>query len=264
MPLSHSRYPGVRMSLKDMKTQPCSAIHGTPQLRTSSFLFAKIAWLPLAFSLGGCAYIPHKPLVDGQTTASPVSAARVTATGSIFHSGQAMNYGYQPLFEDRRPRNIGDTLTIVLQENVSASKSSSANASRGGSAGLNFDTTPNMLNGLFGGDRANTAISGDSAFNGKGGAAAQNTFSGTITVTVNQVLENGNLNVVGEKQIAINQGTEFIRFSGVVNPRTISGSNTVVSTQVADARIEYVGNGYINEAQQMGWLQRLFLNVSPF
>src|SRR5690606_42061672 len=67
-----------------------------------------------------------------------------------------------------------------------------------------------------------------------------------------------------EKQIAINQGTEFIRFSGVVNPRTISGANTVPSTQVADARIEYVGNGYINEAQTMGWLQRLFLNLSPF
>ena len=88
-------------------------------------------------------------------------------------------------------------------------------------------------------------------------------FSGTLTVTVDQVLVNGNLHVVGEKQIAINQGTEFIRFSGVVNPRTISGSNTVPSTQVADARIEYVGNGYINEAQNMGWLQRFFLNLSP-
>ncbi|WP_260459727.1 flagellar biosynthetic protein FliO [Enterobacter ludwigii] len=88
--------------------------------------------------------------------------------------------------------------------------------------------------------------------------------TGTITVTVNELLPNGNLRVVGEKQIAINQGTEFIRFSGVVNPRFISGGNTVPSTQVADARIEYVGNGYINEAQNMGWLQRLFLNLSPF
>lgn len=175
-----------------------------------------------------------------------------------------MNYGYQPMFEDRRPRNVGDILTIVLQENVSASKSSSANTSRGGSGSLAFDATPRFLAGAFGGDRANTTISGKNDFSGKGGAAAQNTFSGTITVTVKQVLENGNLLVVGEKQIEINQGTEFIRFSGVVNPRTISGSNTVASTQVADARIEYVGNGYINEAQQMGWLQRLFLNLSPF
>ena len=119
------------------------------------------------------------------------------------------------------------------------------------------------LQGLFGNARADVEASGGNTFNGKGGANASNTFNGTLTVTVDQVLVNGNLHVVGEKQIAINQGTEFIRFSGVVNPRTISGSNTVPSTQVADARIEYVGNGYINEAQNMGWLQRFFLNLSP-
>ena len=171
--------------------------------------------------LTGCAYIPQKPLVGGETSAAPTPVAAASVNGAIFQSGQAMNYGYQPMFEDRRPRNVGDTLTIALQENVSASKSSSATASRDGSTDVGMST-------------------------------------------VKQVLENGNLAVVGEKQIAINQGTEFIRFSGIVNPRTISASNTVVSTQVADARIEYVGNGYINEAQQMGWLQRLFLNLSPF
>lgn len=83
-------------------------------------------------------------------------------------------------------------------------------------------------------------------------------------MTVDRLLANGNLHAVGEKQIAINQGTEFIRFSGVVNPRTITGTNTVSSNQVADARIEYVGDGYINEAQTMGWLQRFFMNISPF
>lgn len=220
--------------------------------------------LTLPLLLTACVQFPHTPLVSGTTTASPQPAMPVAANGSIFQAGQIMKYGYQPIFEDRRPRNIGDTLTILLQENVSASKSSSAGASRDGSTGLSFDATPHMLQGVFGGDRANTAVSGDSKFAGKGGAAAKNAFSGTITVTVRQVLDNGNLSVIGEKQIAINQGTEFIRFSGVVNPRTISGNNTVVSTQVSDARIEYVGNGYINEAQQMGWLQRLFLNISPF
>jgi flagellar L-ring protein precursor FlgH len=97
----------------------------------------------------------------------------------------------------------------------------------------------------------------------KGGANAANTFNGVITVTVMDVLPNGNLMVSGEKQMLINQGTEFIRFSGVVNPRTVSTNNTVPSTQVADARIEYSAKGYIDEAQQMGWLQRFFLNVMP-
>ncbi|WP_163326506.1 flagellar basal body L-ring protein FlgH [Klebsiella aerogenes] len=215
-------------------------------------------------TLSGCAYIPHKPLVDGSTSAQPAPPTAPVPNGSIFQAAQPMNYGYQPLFEDRRPRNVGDTLTIVLQENVSASKSSSANASRNGSSKFGVATAPRYLDGLLGNARADMDISGDNSFGGKSGANANNTFNGTITVTVNQVLSNGNLHVVGEKQIAINQGTEFIRFSGVVNPRTISGSNSVTSTQVADARIEYVGNGYINEAQTMGWLQRFFLNVSPY
>ncbi len=224
----------------------------------------RLCSITLMLMLSGCAYLPRKPLIEGSTTAAPMAMPPVIHNDAIFQPGQTMNYGYQPMFEDRRPRNVGDILTIVLQENVSASKSSSASSSRDGSDSLAFDATPRFLAGLFGSDRANTSITGKNDFAGKGGAAARNTFSGTLTVTVKQVLENGNLRVVGEKQIEINQGTEFIRFSGVVNPRTISGSNTVSSTQVADARIEYVGNGYINEAQQMGWLQRLFLNLSPF
>jgi len=140
--------------------------------------------LPLLVTLlaNGCAYFPHTPLVPGTTTAAPAPAAPPVPNGSIFQSVQPMNYGYQPLFEDRRPRNIGDTLTIVLQENVSASKSSSANASRNGSTKFGFDTTPRYLEGLFGNARAAVDTSGDNTFAGKGGAAANNSFTGTLTV----------------------------------------------------------------------------------
>ncbi|MDD0148728.1 flagellar basal body L-ring protein FlgH, partial [Shigella flexneri] len=68
---------------------------------------------------------------------------------------------------------------------------------------------------------------------------------------------------IGEKQVAINRGIEFIRFSGVINPSNISKNNLVASTQIADARIEYVNNGKINDAQKMGWFQRFLLNISP-
>lgn len=223
-----------------------------------------IAVVAGAMLLSGCAHIMQKPLVQGPTSAAPLQMTSVTSGGSLFQTGQAMNYGYQPMFEDRRPRNVGDTLTILLQENVSASKSSSSSANRNGSAGVGLTALPKAMKGWLGDGRADFEAEGRSDFNGKGGAAARNTFTGTITVTVKDLLPNGNLMVVGEKQIAINQGTEFIRFSGVVNPRTITGANTVPSTQVSDARIEYVGNGYINEAQNMGWLQRLFLNIAPF
>lgn len=212
----------------------------------------------LMLVVAGCAQIPRASVVGEQEQISIVDRPPPIPNGSIY---QARQGGYQPLFEDRRPRSIGDILTIVLDEEVSASKNSQSNAGRSGSASLELAQLPDVLDTLaeYGFD-----ISGENDFTGSGGSQANNSFTGTITVSVLEVMNNGNLRVRGEKQIAINQGTEFIRFSGVVNPRTITAQNTVPSTQVADARIEYVGDGYINEAQHMGWLQRFFLNVSPF
>ncbi|MBT2774216.1 flagellar basal body L-ring protein FlgH [Halomonas sp. ISL-60] len=211
----------------------------------------------LMLVVAGCAQIPRASVVGEQEQISIVDRPPPIPNGSIYQARQ----GYQPLFEDRRPRAIGDILTIVLDEEVSASKNSQSNAGRSGSASLELAQLPDVLDTLaeYGFD-----ISGENDFAGSGGSQANNSFTGTITVSVLEVMNNGNLRVRGEKQIAINQGTEFIRFSGVVNPRTITAQNSVPSTQVADARIEYVGDGYINEAQHMGWLQRFFLNVSPF
>jgi flagellar L-ring protein FlgH len=216
-------------------------------------------WLSglIVLLLNGCAQLPRSSVVGEQEQMPIPEAPPSRPNGAIFQSHR----GYQPLFEDRRPRMAGEILTIVLDEQVSASKTSASNANRGGSASLGLTELPDALATLaeYGFD-----LSGNNDFSGGGGSQANNSFTGTITVSVLEVMNNGNLRVRGEKQIAINQGIEFIRFSGVVNPRTITGQNTVVSTQVADARIEYVGEGYINEAQHMGWLQRFFLNVSPF
>ncbi|WP_425431907.1 flagellar basal body L-ring protein FlgH [Halomonas saccharevitans] len=225
------------------------------QGRSAAGRLAVIALVLLV--LGGCAQIPHASVVGEQERIEIAERPAPRANGSIYQAER----GYHPLFEDRRPRMMGDILTIVLDEEVSASKNSQSNADRSGSSSLELAQLPDALDTLaeYGFD-----IAGDSDFSGGGGSEANNSFTGTITVSVVEVMNNGNLRVRGEKQIAINQGTEFIRFSGVVNPRTITAQNTVPSTSVADARIEYVGDGYINEAQHMGWLQRFFLNVSPF
>lgn len=209
----------------------------------------------------GCAQIPREPLVHQPMTARAESYAAMTprrAPGAIFQEGPGAN----ALFEDRRPRNIGDILTILISEKVNATKNSGANASRTGSTTGVFSAIPKLIGGLL--DGQGTNLSGTNKLDAKGGANANNTFNGVITVTVTDVMGNGNLLVSGEKQMGINQGTEYIRFSGVVNPRTVSGNNTVPSTLVADARIEYSAKGYIDEAQTMGWMQRIFLNVMPF
>ncbi|MCH2559111.1 MAG: flagellar basal body L-ring protein FlgH [Alcanivorax sp.] len=215
------------------------------------------AALAALLTLAGCAQLPRPSVVGEQEKVTITQPPPPEPNGSLFQARR----GYRPLFEDRRPVMIGDVLTVVLDEQVSASKSSQSNADRNGSAALTPTAVPKGLEDLsdYGFD-----ITGENTFQGGGGSQARNTFSGTITVTVLEVIGNGNLRVRGEKQILINQGTEFIRFSGVVDPLEITAGNRVLSTQVADARIEYVGDGYINEAQTMGWLQRFFLNISPF
>ncbi|WP_428983504.1 flagellar basal body L-ring protein FlgH [Paraburkholderia phymatum] len=211
----------------------------------------------LAVALGGCGLVPKQPITQQPMSALPPTPPSLQTPGSIYNPG----YAGRPLFEDQRPRNVGDILTIVIAENINATKSSGANANRDTATKFGVPTS-GFLGGLFG--KMNLDASGNNAFKAQGGASAANTFNGTITVTVTNVLPNGNLVVSGEKQMLINQGNEFVRFSGVVNPNTINGLNAVYSTQVADAKIEYSAKGYIDEAENMGWLQRFFLNVAPW
>ncbi len=212
--------------------------------------------------LGACAMVPPEPVVVGPLSAPPPAPIppQAISNGSIY---QPTAYGNYPLFEDRRPRNIGDIVTIVIQEKTNAAKNVSTNTDRNSEAGLEFGVSPSILPGDLGA-RQNFGVTGNNSAQGSGSSRADNMFAGTLTTTVIGVMPNGNLQVAGEKQIAINRGSEYIRFSGVVDPRSISGSGTVPSTLVADARIEYRSRGVMDEVQTMGWLQRFFLNISPF
>lgn len=213
-------------------------------------------------ALSGCALVPPEPVVTGPLTAPPPlpPLPSAQANGSIY---QPTAYGNYPLFEDRRPRNVGDIVTVIIQEKTNAAKNVQTTTDRSGSAGMDVELAPAILPTDLGA-KQNFGISGTNASQGKGSTRADNTFQGTLTTTVIGVLPNGNLQIAGDKQIAINRGSEHIRFSGVVDPRSITGSNTVSSTQVADARIEFRSKGTMDEVQTMGWLQRFFLNISPF
>ena len=210
--------------------------------------------------LSGCAAIqatPPSAVHQPMSVRPEAMATALPANGAIYQTVQA-----RPLFEDRRARRIGDTITINLVERNTAQKSANANATRNGNMTAGIGPISRLplsgLNGLV------LEAEAESDFNGKGAAAANNVFNGTITVTVIDVYPNGNLLVSGEKMVAINQGNEFIRFSGVINPNNVTTANTVQSTQVADARIEYRGSGFIDESNTMGWLQRFFVAIMPF
>ncbi len=244
------------MSVTD-DDRPRSVMGGFMAGRDGLGILARGLCLLVLLMMSGCAQLPHESVVPDTGPVSYPEAPMSQPNGAIYQA----RYGYQPLFQDRRPRQLGDIITITINEDVSASKDSSANANREGSMGLDLETIPDLMSFL---EDNGLDVSGENDFEGSGGASASNTFTGTLTATVVDIRPNGNLSIRGEKRIAINQGTEYIRFSGVVDPRSVTTQNTVPSGQVADARIEYVGDGYINEAQHMGWLQRLWLNIAPF
>lgn len=223
-------------------------IKATCQLRGATTLQA----ISLVAIMSGCAVAPNS-IVLQPTTAKPVSPSVLPqANGAIFQTA-----AYRPLFEDRRARMIGDILTIVITEKTSAGKASANSSSKSGST--------NFAAPLLFGSAAAVGLQASSAnkLDGKGAETASNNFTGTLGVTVVDVLQNGNLVVSGEKQIAFDGGAEFVRFSGVVSPDMITAGNIVSSTKVADARVEYRTNSQLDNAQVMSLLTRFFLSFIP-
>lgn len=214
--------------------------------------------LPLVLSgvLAACSVTPST-IVQTPTTAKPVPLDRTAASnGAIYRTAT-----YKPLFEDRRARLIGDTLTIQITENTSAGKQGAGSSSRSGKVAAAVNPTTGLPVNL----KNPISVGADSSLSNeeKAASSSSNNFSGTISVTVIDVLENGNLVVSGEKQIAFDRGAEFVRFSGVVNPDTIALGNNVPSTKVADARVEYRTNTQLDAAQVVSILARFFLSLSP-
>lgn len=197
-------------------------------------------------------------------TARPIEKkAAPLDNGSIFQAGS----NERPLFEDRRPRNVGDVLIINIAETTAASEKTSSNMDSSGSINVATPTvTGGVLPHIIGEPVGPFSINGGSSLKNasKSDSAGNNSFSGTITVTVVEVLPNGNLLVSGEKQVAIRQSQKYVRFSGVVNPNTIMGGNTVQSTQVADVRVEYKGATNIDLSAVTSMVGNFFLSIFPF
>lgn len=207
-------------------------------------------------ALSGCATVPES-IVQMPTTVKPQQAVvSMPANGAIFQAA-----AYRPLFEDRRARLVGDILTITINEKTSAGKSAASSSSKTGSVNFAVPTVVGLPFKTF--QDSKLAASSATKSEDKDAGSASNNFTGTIGVTVVEVLANGNLVVSGEKQVALDKGAEFIRFSGVVSPDTIATGNIVSSTLVADARVEYRTNSRIDKAELMGLLARFFFSFLP-
>ncbi|MFC3625371.1 flagellar basal body L-ring protein FlgH [Vogesella amnigena] len=213
--------------------------------------------------LAGCA-TQSAPITQQPMSMRPQpQAVTVPAEGSIFQGGS-----YQPFFEDKVPLRVGDILTVTVAENTTSSSSEDTAGSRDGSidgsigASLNLPFVPGAIEKKL----AGTSLSGSGSASSNGSSSSKNSskLQATITVTVIDVYANGNLLVSGEKQLKVNDEHQFVRLSGVVNPRDINQDRTIASTRLADARIEQVSQGRSRLFNDIGWLQKIFLTLIPF
>lgn len=217
----------------------------------------------LAVALAGCQQMARLPAVEVALPsaalplpADPPPAAARPAPGAIYSVAT-----YRPLFESHRARMVGDTLQVQIQETLSATQTATSSVERKGSVNAGVTALPLLKGSAL--TRASATGSGNTAHEGSGSTQASNDFKGVVTATVVQVLPNGHLLVSAEKQIGVNANVDVLRFSGQVDPRFIAPGNSVLSTQIANVRVEQRGRGQQAEAQSMGWLSRFFLSVMP-
>ena len=206
-------------------------------------------------ALNACTVMPQQSEPGYESVAPVAMVPPVHNTGSLYQAGYDM-----VLFEDQRASRVGDIIQVLLVEQTDAAKTNKTEIDKDSKSSL---SAPTLFGEIL--DDLGIGVDSSSEFEGEGKSNQSNHLSGSIAVTVAEVLPNSNLVVQGEKWIQINQGGEFIRIKGIVRPSDVSSDNTVLSTHVANAKISYGGKGALNESNVTGWVVRFFMSpLWPF
>jgi flagellar L-ring protein precursor FlgH len=224
--------------------------------------------LSLVFIVGCAGQNPVRPNDPKFAPVVPISPAKPKfEEGSLYHQG----YGLA-LFGNTNNHRVGDIITIILDERTVSSKSSAVAIDKestnsllenGAATVLGKDTTKSLP--VIGDVTVPLQSQQSREFAGDASADQSNRLQGNISVTITDVLPNGNLVVRGEKWLTLNSGDEYIRISGYLRPQDVTLNNTVISTKLANAQIAYSGTGDLANSQKMGWLSRFFNSpIWPF
>lgn len=213
---------------------------------------ATLALVGALVLLQGCTAMTRPRAEPNDPEYSPARAQAMVQrnpdSGAIYQVSRNYN-----LYGDTKALNVGDVLTIMLQESTSASKNAETSITKDQELGL---AEPNIFG--YGNIGLSASANLERDFEGSAEADQSNSLAGSISVTVVEVLPNGVLRVRGEKWLSLTNGDEYIRMTGLVRPQDIQPDNTVASNRIADARFAYGGTGDFDQANQMGWLARFF------
>ncbi|SMP13606.1 flagellar L-ring protein precursor FlgH [Desulfurobacterium pacificum] len=190
----------------------------------------------------------------------PAYSPKAASPGSLFN-------GYDNLFSDAKAHNIGDIVTIKVYESLSGSGSASTTTGKQTTFDINVNK-PTILGKEVPGKTKNPLLNFSTSpktdFKGQSSTKRDAKLIATITARVVKVYPNGNLYIVGEKIIKINDDVQVLKISGIVRPSDIEPDNSVSSSKIADMYVEYNGKGYVNENQRPGWLARFLMKIWPF
>ena len=182
-------------------------------------------------------------------------------SGTIFNAARGNLFSMKS-----KAQQVGDIITVSFAESFQATKSQNAATSR------SLDNTVNLpgVANLILPDRTNAtdlstklAAGSENSFSGSGSSAQSNSLTGQVSVHVVRVFRNGNLEILGQKKLTLNNGDEYIRVHGIVRPKYIDGENVVSSDRIANANIQYIGAGDIAESSKKGWYSKILDNVNP-
>ncbi len=218
---------------------------------------------PLSLALlAGCSVIPPQPLAHSPDFAPVYPQVRENpqqATGGIYHARLSDNF-----FGRGRTYQVGDVITVLLNEFTQAARTQKSELSRKSSNDVVPQGVQNKLanmGGLLGGTNL---LGGNITNAGDGKADQRATLEGSVAVTVVEVMANGNLVLRGEKQLALSEGTEIIQVAGVIRPEDVAPNNTVQSRRLANAQITYRGTGDLAAATRPGWGTSALFKIWPF
>ena len=195
--------------------------------------------------------LPNDP--DFAPILPDVEEAAIVPSGSLFKKNYVNN-----IYSDSKAHRTGDIISVILSESTQANKNAKTELKKENNTALDtlvgLGGAPVTVNGntIEFGINQNTKFKGDSK------ADQGNSLRGDISVHVLKVLPNGNLMIRGEKWLTLNNGDEYIRLTGVIRPKDINSNNTILSTKVANARIQYAGTGSFADANEQGWLTKFF------
>jgi flagellar L-ring protein precursor FlgH len=176
--------------------------------------------------------------------------------------------GQRGMFSDRRASRAGDILTVVVLETANASsaqtKSSNRDSSLEDAIGQFIFSAATSGRFTSKGEFPATSATGKSSYSGGGQVNNSQSLSARAAVLVTDVLPNGNLVIEGARMVTFSGETQYVVLHGLVRPEDVSSANTVLSSNVADARVEFLSEGNLTDAQKRGWLSKLYEKLRPF